>query len=59
MCRILITFSPILGIHEKPVFVPNIVFRQTLDAQVEQLHAEGCARIYREKATACLRNPDR
>jgi hypothetical protein len=34
-------------------------YGQTLDAHVEQLHAEGCARIYREKATACLRNPDR
>jgi DNA invertase Pin-like site-specific DNA recombinase len=34
-------------------------YGQTLDAQVEQLHAEGCARIYREKATGCLRNPDR
>jgi DNA invertase Pin-like site-specific DNA recombinase len=30
MYRILITFFLILVIHEKPVFVPNIVFRQAL-----------------------------
>jgi DNA invertase Pin-like site-specific DNA recombinase len=53
MYRILITFSPILVIHEKPVFVPNIVFRQSLDSQLEQLRRAGCTsrNIYREKVT--------
>src|ERR1700738_4235473 len=32
-------------------------YGQTLDAQLEQLRAEGCARIYREKATGV--RPDR
>ena len=32
-------------------------YGQTLDAQLEQLRAEGCARIYREKATGA--RPDR
>jgi DNA invertase Pin-like site-specific DNA recombinase len=32
-------------------------YRQTLDAQLAQLRAEGCARIYREKASGT--RPDR
>src|SRR6202049_4903101 len=32
-------------------------YGQTLDAQLEQMRAEGCARIYREKATGA--RPDR
>jgi DNA invertase Pin-like site-specific DNA recombinase len=32
-------------------------YGQTLDAQLAQVHAEGCAKIYREKASGA--RPDR
>jgi DNA invertase Pin-like site-specific DNA recombinase len=51
MYRILITFSPIFVIHEKPVFVPNIVFRQSVVAKVRQLTKAGCKKVFREVAS--------
>jgi hypothetical protein len=51
MYRILITFSPILVIHEKPVFVPNIVFRQSVAAQVAALRKHGAGKVFREVAS--------
>ena len=55
MYRILITFSPILVIHEKPVFVPNIVFRQSVDAQIRQLRAAGAGKVFREVASGAAK----